>query len=170
MHFLMSFIHKYVSPVCQRTHKVSENTTLSLFFRALITGVQRSWSRFASLTNTNTDYVLNSGLSMPFHTSNTNALLEVWPEKRVISWDHENPAPMQGKAYWSSTQNMCHGQHVFFKRAWRWQWSSLVWRKNIYSNRIGVVFDNAKNTILLTCTFLGSYLHVVPLLCYVYIT
>ena len=28
---LMSFIHTYVSPVCKETHKVSENTTLSLF-------------------------------------------------------------------------------------------------------------------------------------------
>ena len=27
----MSCIHKYVSPVCKETHKVSENTTLSLF-------------------------------------------------------------------------------------------------------------------------------------------
>ena len=26
-----SFIHEYVSPVCQGTHQVSENTTLSLF-------------------------------------------------------------------------------------------------------------------------------------------
>ena len=26
----MSFIHKYVSPVCQETHNVSENMTLSL--------------------------------------------------------------------------------------------------------------------------------------------
>jgi len=34
MHFWMSFIHKYVSPVFQGTHKVSENTTLSLFLRA----------------------------------------------------------------------------------------------------------------------------------------
>ena len=32
----MSFIHKYVSPVCQGTHKVSENKTLSLFVRAQI--------------------------------------------------------------------------------------------------------------------------------------
>ena len=36
MHFLMSFIHKYVSPVCQGTHKVSENKTLSLFLRTHI--------------------------------------------------------------------------------------------------------------------------------------
>ena len=27
----MSFKHKYVSPLCKETHKVSENTTLSLF-------------------------------------------------------------------------------------------------------------------------------------------
>ena len=34
--FFMSFIHKYVSPVCQGTHKVSENTTISIFLRAQI--------------------------------------------------------------------------------------------------------------------------------------
>ena len=32
----MSFIHKYVSPLCQGTHKVSENKTLSLFLRTHI--------------------------------------------------------------------------------------------------------------------------------------
>jgi len=36
MHFMMSFIHKYVSLVCQGTHKVSENKTLSLFLRTHI--------------------------------------------------------------------------------------------------------------------------------------
>ena len=28
MHSFTSFIHEYVSPVCQGTHQVSENTTL----------------------------------------------------------------------------------------------------------------------------------------------
>ena len=32
----MSFIHKHVSPVCQGTHNVSENKTLSLFLRTQI--------------------------------------------------------------------------------------------------------------------------------------
>jgi len=36
MHFLMYFIHKYVSPGCQGTHKVSENKTLSLFLLTYI--------------------------------------------------------------------------------------------------------------------------------------
>ena len=36
MHFLMSFIHKYVSPVGQGTHKVAENKTLSLFLHTHI--------------------------------------------------------------------------------------------------------------------------------------
>ena len=36
MHFCTSFIHEYVSPVCQGTHQVSENTTLSLFFHTQI--------------------------------------------------------------------------------------------------------------------------------------
>ena len=36
MHFLMSFIHKYVSPVCQGTHAASVNKTLSLFLRTQI--------------------------------------------------------------------------------------------------------------------------------------
>ena len=34
--FLKYFIHKYVSPVCQGTHKVSENKTLSLFLHTKI--------------------------------------------------------------------------------------------------------------------------------------
>ena len=36
MHFCTSFIHEYVSPVCQGTHQVSENTTLSLFLHTQI--------------------------------------------------------------------------------------------------------------------------------------
>ena len=36
MHFCTSFIHVYVSPVCQGTHQVSENTTLSLFLHTQI--------------------------------------------------------------------------------------------------------------------------------------
>ena len=36
MHFLMSFIHQYVSPVCQGTQAASENKTLSLFLRTQI--------------------------------------------------------------------------------------------------------------------------------------
>ena len=36
MHFGTSFIHEYVSPVCQGTHQVSENTTLSLFLHTQI--------------------------------------------------------------------------------------------------------------------------------------
>ena len=30
---VMYFLHKYVSPVCQETHKVSENITLFIFLR-----------------------------------------------------------------------------------------------------------------------------------------
>ena len=33
MHFVMSFLHQHVSPVCQGTHAASENKTLSLFLR-----------------------------------------------------------------------------------------------------------------------------------------
>jgi len=36
----MSFIHKYVSPVRQGTHKVSEKKTLSLFLR---THISKNW-------------------------------------------------------------------------------------------------------------------------------
>ena len=36
MHFVMSFIHKYVSPVRRGTHAASENKTLSLFLRTQI--------------------------------------------------------------------------------------------------------------------------------------
>ena len=36
MHFLMSSIHKDVSPVCQGTHAASDNKTLSLFLRTQI--------------------------------------------------------------------------------------------------------------------------------------
>ena len=36
MHFCTSSIHEYVSPVCQGTHQVSENTTLSLFLHTQI--------------------------------------------------------------------------------------------------------------------------------------
>jgi len=36
MHFLMSFIHKYVSPVCQGPHAASENKTLYIFLRTQI--------------------------------------------------------------------------------------------------------------------------------------
>jgi len=36
MHFCTSFIHEYVSPVCQGTHQVSENTTLSPFLHTQI--------------------------------------------------------------------------------------------------------------------------------------
>ena len=36
MHLCTSCIHEYVSPVCQGTHQVSENTTLSLFLHTLI--------------------------------------------------------------------------------------------------------------------------------------
>ena len=36
MHFCTSFIREYVSPVCQGTHQVSEDTTLSLFLHTQI--------------------------------------------------------------------------------------------------------------------------------------
>jgi len=36
LHFFMPFVHKDVSPVCQGTHKVSENKTLSLFLHTQI--------------------------------------------------------------------------------------------------------------------------------------
>ena len=36
MHFCTSFIHEYLSLVCQGTHQVSENTTLSIFLHTQI--------------------------------------------------------------------------------------------------------------------------------------
>ena len=36
MHFLMSFIHNDVPPVCQQTHKVPESATVSHFLRTRI--------------------------------------------------------------------------------------------------------------------------------------
>ena len=57
MHFCTSFIHKYVSPVFQGTHQVSENTTLSIF---LHTQISKNGAA-TDLIKTDLNTVLTSG-------------------------------------------------------------------------------------------------------------